>query len=350
MKQNALIFFIGSYTEMLTPDYGGCGEGIYTIALNTDRGELTYLHSLFTVNPSYLVLSEDKKFLYCNTEVSKDNSPKVQSYRVKADFSLEFINEQAIKGGYPCHIEILNDTILVACYETGNVLQFPLDSNGRLLDCVKNYQHSGCSINTARQEGPHAHQSAVHPNGRDVYVADLGIDMLKAYTLDAIEFLRNEQKDIVIESGNGPRHIVFNKRGDVGYIINELTGEIMVMKPKGDKFKVTASYNSLPPGNKGIPSSSAIRIHPNGEYVYAANRGANAITIFKIKEEKLEILGYQFTKGIELREFNISPDGKWLIACHQNSHDIVVYQIGAGGKLIEKYRTKEIKSPVCVAF
>lgn len=350
MKQNALVFFMGSYTEMLSPDFGGSGEGIYTVALNVDTGEITNLHSLFTANPSYLVLSEDKKFLFCNTEVSRDNSPKVQSYRVKDDFSLEFINEQDINGGYPCHIEKLGDSILVACYQTGNVLQFPIDSNGSLVECAKNYQHSGSSINKARQEGPHAHQSVVHPNGKDVYVADLGLDKLKAYAFDTNEFLKNDQKDIAVALGNGPRHIVFNMRGDVGYIINELSGEIMVMEPQGDRFKVTTSYSSLPPGYEGIPSSSAIRIHPNGKYVYAANRGANAITICKIIEKKLEILDYQFTEGIELREFNISPDGKWLIACHQNSHDIVVYQIGLDGKLIEMYRTKDIKSPVCVVF
>lgn len=350
MDQNVLIFFIGSYTEMLAPDFGGSGEGIYTIALNSDSGEITCLHSLFAINPSYLALSKDGEFLYCNTEVSRENSPKVQSYRFRADFSLEFINEQDIKGGFPCHIEKLDDSVLVSCYETGNVLQFPLDSNGSLMECAKNYQHSGSSMNKARQEGPHAHQSVAHPNGKEVYVADLGIDLLKAYSLHAHEFSENQEKDIVIEPGSGPRHIVFNKGGDLGYIINELTGEMMVMEPKGDSFKVTASYNSLPPGYEGTPSSSAIRIHPNGKYVYAANRGANAITIFKINEEKLEILDYQFTKGIELREFNISPDGKWLIACHQNSHDIVVYQIEPDGKLMEKYRTKEIKSPVCVAF
>jgi len=86
---------------MLTPEYGGSGEGIYTVTLNLDTGKITYLDSVFTVNPSYLVLSEDKKFLYCNTEVSRDNSPKVQSYRISADFSLEFINEQDINGGFP---------------------------------------------------------------------------------------------------------------------------------------------------------------------------------------------------------------------------------------------------------
>lgn len=349
-NQHKLIFFIGSYTEMLAPDFGGTGGGIYTVSLDTHSGEIVHLHTRYAVNPSYLVISEDNQFLYCNTEVSKDNAPVVQCYRIKDDFSLEFINERAIDGGFPCHIQKLDNSILVACYETGNALQFPLDTEGHLLDCTKNFQHNGSSINIERQEGPHAHQSAIHPSGKDVYVADFGIDTLKAYSLEDQELCENQTKDVHVEKGNGPRHIVFNENGDLGYIINELSGEVMIMALKGNKYKVIASKNSLPPSFKGIPSASAIRIHPTGKYLYAANRGADAITIFEIKEEKLEILDYHFTGGLELREFNISPDGQWLIACHQDSHGVVSYKIGPDGQLIEMHRTREMKSPVCVSF
>ena len=70
----------------------------------------------------------------------------------------------------------------------------------------------------------------------------------------------------------------------------------------------------------------------------------------KEKKGNLELIDYQFTNGNELREFNITPDGKWLIACHQNSNDTVVYQIKADGTLNETYRTKCIKTPVCVTY
>ncbi len=52
-------FFIGSYTQILTPDIIGVGDGIYTVQLNDTTGELSVLHTIKTVNPSYLVLSDD---------------------------------------------------------------------------------------------------------------------------------------------------------------------------------------------------------------------------------------------------------------------------------------------------
>ena len=134
-------------------------------------------------------------------------------------------------------------------------------------------------------------------------------------------------QDISVTKGGGPRHMVFNKDGNLAYVLNELSGAVSILKDMGGKFQQTGTYNSLPATYKGMPSASAIRIHPNGIFLYTANRILDAITIFEIKGEKLEVLEYQYTEGDELREFNITPNGKWLIACHQNSHDTIVYQI-----------------------
>jgi len=350
MNTAILVFFIGSYTQMLSPDYGGSGEGIYSMALNTETGEISILHKTYTINPSYLVLSDDNKFLYSVTEVTADEDPKVRAYKINNDFSLKLLNEQPIIGGYPCHIEYSNNNLMVSCYGTGNILQYPIDNSGSVLKYNVNYQHSGSSVNPQRQEGPHAHQAAVHPNGKDVFVSDLGIDKLKAYELIDNKLIKKEDKDVSVTLGSGPRHMVFNKEGSLCYVINELSGEVFVLGNKEEKFEVIASYNSLPATYKENPSSSAIRIHPNGKYLYAANRGFEAITIFGINKKELELIDYQSTNGKTLREFNITPDGKWLIACHQDSNDIVVFKIESNGKLKEHYRTKNVTSPVCVAF
>jgi len=345
-----LTFFIGSYTEYPIPGFGGIGHGIYTVQLNTKTGELKVLSTEPTRNPSYLALSTDHKYLYCITELDEKNSPHVRAYRVKAGFSLEFMNEQPIAGGYPCHLVAYRNSILLACYATGNVFQYPLDALGRLLPNVNQYDHTGSSINKGRQEGPHAHQVSVHPNGEEVYVCDLGLDKVKAYRFDGNDLVPNPTRDCKITSGNGPRHMVFSKEGDYAYVISELTGTVSVLKSNDGVFKEFKTYPTLPNDYTGVPSASAIRMHPNGTFLYVANRKFEGVTIFRIQEDSLELIGYQNTNGDELREFNITPDGRWLIACHQNSHDTVVYRIAQDGSLSEKYRTKEILSPVCVVF
>lgn len=345
-----LTFFVGSYTEWLLPDFGGTGEGIYTVQLDPQTGILNIVHKKAARNPSYLALSTDRQFLYAVTELDQKDHPKVQAYRIEEDASLTFLNEQAITGSYPCHMVAHDQQVFVAAYMTGNVLQFPTSASGNLLPCLNNFYHEGSSINQERQETAHAHQVSIHPNGKDVFVCDLGIDQLKAYELLGNSFSPNPAKDISVTPGGGPRHLVFNKTGSLVYVINELSGFVSILQNQEGSYLEIDRYAALPKDYSGPASGSAIRLHPNGQYVYAANRKAEAIAIFEIVNNQLKLLGHQYTSGVELREFNITPDGQHLIACHQNSHDTIVYRILDNGRLQERYRTQAIQSPVCVVF
>ena len=345
-----LIFFVGSYTTMLSLNFGGSGQGIYTVAMDVSTGKVKVVHTMKAKNPSYLTMSGDNRFLYAITEVSATEEPKVQAYAIREDYSLEPLNEQPLLGEYPCHITYSKHGLIISNYGSGTVEQFPVAADGRVLPRVANFKHSGFGINAERQEGPHAHQAFVLANQKDVFVADLGIDMLKAYEFDDGVLVQNASRDVHLEHGGGPRHMVFDAQSRYGYVVNELTGVISVLNINGKGYNVIHSYNSLPNIFRGKPSSSAIRLHPNGEYLYVANRELDALTIFRINEGELKLVDYVYTEGETIREFNISPDGKWLIACHQDSDDLVVYSIMDQGKLEEQYRTKEVVSPVCVVF
>ena len=58
------------------PSFGGIGHGIYTVQLNTENGELSTLHTERARNPSYLTISHDNRFLYCNTELDENENQK----------------------------------------------------------------------------------------------------------------------------------------------------------------------------------------------------------------------------------------------------------------------------------
>ncbi|MEM6379426.1 MAG: beta-propeller fold lactonase family protein, partial [Bacteroidota bacterium] len=146
------ILFIGSYTEWILPDFGGTGQGIYTVGLNPETGALRVLHSVAARNPSYLTLSPDQQFLYAATELFEKDEPKVSAYKINTDYSLTLINEQPVDGGLPCHLQVWEENVLVACYESGNLLQFPLEKSGALQPASHNYSHEGSSVNPERQE------------------------------------------------------------------------------------------------------------------------------------------------------------------------------------------------------
>lgn len=343
-------FYIGSYTEMLAPDFGGHGDGIYSMSLNTLNGEIKVLHRLQARNPSYLAISDDKKHLYSITEIISEKNPKIQAFEIQEDYSLKFVNELPIEGSLPCHIAYTNRYLLVSCYGSGNVLSFSTEDSGALSKVLSNNYHSGSSINLSRQEAPHAHQVVFLPKENKAYVPDLGIDAVKVYKLHEGVLTDLISEEIPISKGFGPRHIAFNKQADFGYLINELTAEVSVLKLVNHKFVQISSYSSLPDDFTATPSASAIRMHPNGEFLYVGNRTLDAITIFKIEGETLNLVGYQKMSGKTIREFNISPDGKWLIACLQDSDLVSVYEISTTGKLSEKHYSTTVKSAVCVCF
>lgn len=335
---------MGSYTEYPVPDFSGFGHGNYSVELNTDTGALTVRHTVKSRNPSYLAISENQMFLYAVTVLDEPSNPTIKSYLMNPDTSLSFLNEKAIPGGYPCHIVAKENNVVVACYVTGNVVHYPTSADGKLLSKITQIKHKGSCVNKERQEGAHAHQVAIHPNGKEIFVCDLGIRMITAYTLEGPVLTSNTAKDCGVSEGSGPRHLVFNSKGNQTYVLNELTGTVAVLENGAEGFVAITDYPTLPLNFKGTPSSSAIRLYINGQFLYTTNRTLEAITIFKIGDSSLETIDFQYTEGEELRELNSAPDSNWLIACHQNSHDSVVYAINEDGTVKKCYRTAEILS------
>lgn len=342
--------FIGSYTQMITEDFGGSGLGIYSMTLDPGNGQLELHHVQRSINPSYLAIDPYLEILYCIKEVAASDSPLISAYRIEKDQSLTLINSREVHGALPCHILWHKNNLYVACYATGNVLAYPLDQDGSILPCSQNYQHQGGVANSLRQEAPHAHQVCLHPNEKEFYVPDLGIDCLKAYQLDSSQFLPNPKLDVSLPAGGGPRHMVFTRTGDLAFVINELTAEISVVKKSENGFKFIKSLGSLPKDYVGTPSASAIRLHPSGKYLYAGNRGSETIAIFEVKDEDINLKELIRVEGKTIREFNISPDGKWLLVACQDSHDLISYALSKNGSLNETFRTNAVSSPVCILF
>lgn len=342
------IFYIGTYTQMLSPNLGGNGPGIYTIALNNYTGALTILHTTSITNAGYLV--RNQQYLYSVVEVLPEQNPKVVAFQIHPKGRLQKINQQSINGSLPCHINYAHQSILVACYGSGSVHRFPVNSSGCILPQSQQFNHQGSSSNKERQEAPHAHQIAIHPNQQDVLVPDLGIDTLKAYHIQKDQLLSNPTKDIAIPNGYGPRHLVFHPNGTKAYLINELTAQVTTLSQEKHQFVAKHHQPSLPKTFKQTPSASAIRHHPTLPFLYVANRTLEAITIYYTQQDQLVFVDHLLLNGKTVREFNITPNGSWLIACLHDSNDVYVFRILANGMLQQTYHTNQILAPVCVCF
>ena len=104
---------------------------------------------------------------------------------------------------------------------------------------------------------------------------------------------------------------------------------------------------------EGENKSAAVRVHPNGKYIYASNRGPDTLAVFAFDEltGKLTLIQSVPSGGQAPRDFALSPDGEWLVAAHQDSDSLTLFRVSpATGQLTRAPATAEISMPVCVLF
>ena len=355
-----MLVYIGTYTSGKSKS-----EGIYVYKLNLDSGQLKpYLTVKNVVEPSYLTIDKDKKYLYAvNETVEYEGKPSgaVSAFAINQKTGeLTFLNKQASLGGAPCYITVSDNQkfVLVANYVGGNVSVYPIETGGKLGASVELKQHSGSGLNKDRQESAHAHSINLDAKNRFAMACDLGVDKVFIYEFDHKngKLKPNAAQEIYqTKPGAGPRHFAFHKSEKFAFLINELDSTItsLAFDEKHGTLAEIQTVKSLPENYKGADKNTCADIHisPNGKFVYGSNRGHDSIAAYKIDEKtgKLEFVEHTLTGGKTPRNFVISPDGKFLLAANQNSDSVNVFRIDEKtGKLAATGFSAKVPSPVCL--
>ena len=342
--------YIGSYTQKLSEEIVGRGKGIQCYAVNKNKREFKLLSTTFQRNPAYITLSENGEFLYATEELFADETPKVYAYKVDNQGGLTLINSQELKGSLACHLAIHNSCLLVANYGSGTVLIFPIDVSGALLPQSQEICHHGVGPNLSRQEGPHAHMIC-SVNSDLIYVCDLGIDVCKAYTPIASGKLEAlPDWDLQVDPGSGPRHMEVHPGMSVVFVFCELTGNIYTFDTKADRPILLQQINSLPQSYHSTPSGAAIRLHPNGKYLYVSNRGCDTISQFEITtSRRLNLIDIKWINDKTPRDFNIDAKGEVLIVGGMDSRTLSLYSLDKNnGKMTLEQTIDQVFSPSCI--
>ena len=99
-------------------------------------------------------------------------------------------------------------------------------------------------------------------------------------------------------------------------------------------------------------SSSEIIVHPNGQFVYAANRGHDSVTAFQIDPEtgRLYVTDIEPIRGAWPRNINLDTSGQWLLAAGAHSNTVTVLEVDAATGALTYPRDSVITVPnvICV--
>jgi 6-phosphogluconolactonase len=357
-RKRNLPFYVGTYTT------GKRSEGVYLYDLDLSTGEVRHVATTSgVVDPSFLTIASNRRYLYAVNEVEEFDGKKsgaVSAFAIdRRTGSLRLLNQQASMGGAPCYV-ILDQTgkfVLVANYVGGNVSVLPVRNDGSLGEATDLKQNSGKSINTERQEAPHAHCVELDRTNRFAYVCDLGTDKIMIFRFDPKrgKLTPGRTSSVELKPGAGPRHLTFHPGGRYAYVINELhaTVTVLVHDQTHGNLKEVQTVATLPQNFTGANTSADIHVSPDGRFLYCSNRGHDSIAAFKInpRNGELTFIAHESTGGKTPRNFAVDPTGAFLLVANQNSDNIVSFRRNRRtGELSATGHTAEVPAPVCLKF
>ncbi len=350
--------------------YVGSGDGkqeysIFLCELDPATMAFSVLDSFAgATGSSYLALSPDGLTLFATSNKSMPDDEghnSVTSFRVNPDdFTLELVNQQSSQGSGNCHVQTSPDGkyLFAANYSSGHATALPVEGDGQLKPATSVVRGEGSGPVKSRQKSPHAHMVMMDPAGKFLLVPDLGTDKVMNYAFDneSGELSPNpNQAFLAMEPGSGPRHLAFHPSGEFVYILSEMAATVTAcaFDENSGVLTVINKASIVEEGFAGNKQSAAVRVHPNGKYVYASNRDdVSNLAVFKT-EENGGITQIQLVDEIPYwpRDFNISPDGKFLLVAGARSNEIELYTINQESGLLEATGVKtSLPGPTCILF
>lgn len=304
-------FLIGTYRKVNS-------EGIYQAKLDNNRlkTEVLYIASL----PSYLDWFNNTVFAISKfgIEIFKDGH-------------VIFKDNSQLKA--PSHITFDNkyNFIYTTGYHSGDLIKYMYEGERSKIVEVINFGQKS-----------HPHQTYIDDERALIYVPLLGSDEVRVFKHNKLNF--ELVKTIKFPVGFGPRHVV--KYGSSIYVAGELGRQVGVINSSFEISQITESFH-----NKEGSGFSAIRVHPSKPYLYVSNREDNSIIVFSINEdESLKLKQVYLTNYDHARDFDITPDGKTLIAGFLNSNIVVSFKLGSDGLIKEESFSSPVLEPTSITF
>lgn len=372
--------YFGTYTGFTymkegLPAGGSHSKGIYFSRFNPATGAVGKPElAAELVNPAYLAVHPNHRFLYVATEDPLSLGPDFDHESYVSAFAIDpvtgklrFLNTLPTGGTSTCYLSIdkTGRYVLMANFGSSSVTVLRIKEDGSLGEQAAFMKHIGHGKDASFQSKAHPHSIDVSPDNRFAVVSDLGVDKLFVYHFDASTGALSPDNPpfVEAEAGGGPRHFVFDAAGKFGYALHEMSGFVTVMSwdATTGTFTKVQDAKTLKPDFVGSNDSAEIAIHPNGKFLYESNRrfrgpdmwGPDSIGVFAIDPMKgtLTEIEQVAPQGTMPRQFAIDPTGGYLFAANELTGNIALFRIdGATGRLSSTQTELKIDVPVCIVF
>jgi 6-phosphogluconolactonase len=346
--------YIGSYTNTTA-------KGIYVSEFDSKSGALSAPRLVAeSVSPAQLWVAPNGRFLYAaNWQGSTDPIPAntISAYAIdRRTGDLTFINKVSSGGLGPNQVVVdPGGRVAVAVnYRSGSVAAFGLEKDGRISEAFYIDQHEGQPQPPSKQPGPRAHGVVFSSDSRFAYVADIGLDRVYSYRLDAAKrtMAPIDPPYVAQPAGSGPRRLQLHPNDRFLYLARESDSHVSVFEVDNGRLKEIQSLPTLPAGYTGNNTTAEILIDQPGKFLYVSNRGHGSIAVFAIDDAgRLAVVEHAASGGRTPRNFSLDPTGQYVFSSNQDTEHIVVLRIDrATGGLSATGGQVPLANPGSVAF
>jgi 6-phosphogluconolactonase len=354
----------------------GVCKGIYRSTFDSTHGQLSPPELVAaTARPSFLALAPPGSGHSALYAVNAINDPAATVTTFALDpgtCNLRQIGQVPSGGAEPAYVSVdsTGHAAFVANYSGSTISSYRIQSDGTLsqpverLDFKDRKKFGETGPNSARQQDPHPHCVTISPDDRFLLVCDLGTDHIAVFcihpetgTLSDPHLFTNERP------GCGPRHVVFHPNSRWVYCINEIESSIdrclwtatrFSNTPQGLLVNSTFSIKTIAPEFPADKNTAAeLAVSPDGNFLYASNRGENTLVVFSIstKNGDLTLVQRIPCAGKTPRHFTLDPTAQWVICGNQDSATVTVFRRdSATGMLSGPVQTLALDSPLFTLF
>lgn len=347
------------------------GRDLFSYRLDEARAQLSRANGPFAVAEE-VQSAWQARSSQCLYVASSDNSTTrkdrhvLSAMRIGEDGVLVPLSEGAALSARPIDVAAVESAglIVVAYNSPPAITVHRMGANGDVGDLLQRIEDVGV----------YPHQVRASPCGRILVVPARGNEPTQDRAEDVgsihVFSVSNEglAKTQVLSPGGGrgfrPRHADFSPDGSWVYVNSESQNELHAFAITDGLIAEAPSYVcstlASPDEMKTGQLVSALRLSPDGQWIYVVNRGngtvvvgeervsnggENSIAVFRRNERTgeptlVQSLGLE---GIHARTMTISPDGRWIVAACIRPAKVLerggVREVAAGLRLCERDRS-----------
>lgn len=235
----------------------------------------------------------------------------------------------------PCHLRFSGSSLLAANYHEGLFTVYRTDSH-----------NLSCATQIACGEKAGCHQSL----GRRGFIL---VPCLEQDQVRIFDRKFSPRGVILFPAGRGPRHGIFHPKDRTLWMVTERSHELYHFNYADTRYQLLQQVSILPKDHPEYAASTtaAIRLSPDGRFLYTSTRGADIMSVFALDADGAHLIQQMPCGGKHPRDFILSDDGRYVLVLCRDSDDLFSFprdaETGKLGEIVSHIHVPE-GSSICL--